>query len=428
MVVLLVILVVVVGLAVVVDRSFAVQAGRNADELVTARAQLARQLARGGVGPQQLVNRVGSAGTRAGLVLPDGATYGEPLPLPGVAHARTIRLAAAGELDGATLEIGVDHAVLDRTQRALRRSLLLAGLLALVVGAVLAAVVLRLALRPLDAFAVLARDVTSGQRGARLRPSRPDTELGRAALAVDVMLDELEQAERRTREFLADAAHELRTPAAGIGAAAESLLHQSDSLSEAEREQLLVLLVREAQRTGRLTADLLAAASLDAGLTVEVVPVDLGQLIRGEVERTALLHPAMTLRTLGSLAPDGPPVQVLTDPVRVRSIVANLLTNAARAAGPAGHIDVVGGRDDGWATVLVTDDGPGVPAAERERVFERLVRLDTHRSRGDASDGAGLGLAIGRGYARALGGELRCVEPPVGVTGAAFLLRLPGVG
>ena len=124
-----------------------------------------------------------------------------------------------------------------------------------------------------------------GQRGSRLAPTRTDTELGQTAQAFDEMLDELEgaetrarQAEERTRAFLADAAHELRTPIAGVQAAAETLLHHDDQLDHDQRQHLQALLMREAQRAGALISDLLAAARLDAGidLVLHRSPSDIG--------------------------------------------------------------------------------------------------------------------------------------------------------
>jgi signal transduction histidine kinase len=213
------------------------------------------------------------------------------------------------------------------------------------------------------------------------------------------MLDELEgaesraqQAEARTRAFLADAAHELRTPIAGVQAAAETLLHAGDQLGAAEREQLEVLLVREALRAGKLVSDLLQTARLDAGVQPARAPVALRGLVLAEVERARLLSPQ----------------------------VRNLIDNALRAVGASGAVGVHLDQQEGLATVEVTDSGPGVPAAERERIFDRLVRLD--QSRSADRGGAGLGLAIARGYARAHGGELTC-EPVE--TGALFRLTLP---
>ena len=162
---------------------------------------------------------------------------------------------------------------------------MITGLVALVVSAALVAAAVRFALRPLDSMAALAKTITEGNRGRRLAPTRTDTEIGQTARAFDEMLDELEgaetrarQAEERTRAFLADAAHELRTPITGVQAAAETLLHHGDQLPAEDREHLQALLIREAQRAGTLISDLLAAARLDAGVDLDLTPVSLGTL------------------------------------------------------------------------------------------------------------------------------------------------------
>ena len=128
---------------------------------------------------------------------------------------------------------------------------------ALVLSALLIGLTVRLALRPLDAMAELAKGITGGLRGSRLAPTRTDAELGQAAQAFDEMLDELEgaelrarQAEERTRAFLANAAHELRTPITGVQAAAETRLHHDDQLDHDQHRHLEALLIREAQRAG----------------------------------------------------------------------------------------------------------------------------------------------------------------------------------
>jgi len=120
----------------------------------------------------------------------------------------------------------------------------------------------------------------------------------------------------------------------------------------------------------------------------------------------------------------GADVVVRCDPDRIGGVLRNLLDNASRAAGSGGRIAVALAADQRWAYVDVLDSGPGVPPAGRERIFERLVRLDPDR--GSAAGGSGLGLAIARGYARAHGGDLVCLQPPAG-WGALFRLTLPFV-
>jgi signal transduction histidine kinase len=267
----------------------------------------------------------------------------------------------------------------------------------------------------------LARSITRGDRGRRLAPSRTDTELGRTAAAFDDMLDELEGAEaaarssaERTRRFVADAAHELRTPLAGVQAIAEAAM--APGLDTEERERLHLLLLRESRRAGRLVDDLLALARIDAGIDLRREPVDLLELARSEADRVRLLAPDRVIDV------DGAPVRVTGDAARLAQVLGNLLDNACRHTPDGGRVTVQV-WSGGMAVVRVTDTGPGVPRPDRERIFDRLVRLDESR-RADQG-GAGLGLAIARGIARAHGGDLRCVDPPDGV-GAAFVLTLPG--
>jgi two-component system OmpR family sensor kinase len=300
-------------------------------------------------------------------------------------------------------------------QQRLRRTLFLLGVGGLAVAGIVTMVTTRVALAPLDGMTALARSITRGDRGRRLAPTRTDTELGRTAAAFDDMLDELEGAERqareseaRTRRFVADAAHELRTPLAGVQAVAEAAV--APGLDAEERDRLHLLLLRESHRAGRLVDDLLALARIDAGIELRREPVELLALARTEADRVRLRAPGREIEVSGS------PVTVPGDPVRLAQVLANLLDNAQRYGRVAVHVGP-------GAQVQVSDDGPGVPPADRERIFDRLVRLDEARTAHDG--GAGLGLAIARGIARAHGGDLRCVAPPQGA-GAVFALTLPG--
>ena len=299
----------------------------------------------------------------------------------------------------------------------------------------------RALLAPLDRLTDLARDITTGDRGRRLRPDRPKTELGRAAEAFDDMLDELEDSEKRAqraaegaqraeaavRRFLADAAHELRTPIAGMQAAAEQIAgnvsaHVGQSAGEdtIEPEALrqhrrASLLLTEARRATRLVTDMLDLSYIDAGLPLELKEIDLIGLITTQLDRAALLAPQLRIERTGVDS-----VTVRVDPTRVAQILSNLLDNARRHTPPGGQInvDVRRGVDD--VEVVVTDTGVGVRDEDAERIFDRLVRLDSARGRDHG--GAGLGLPIARALAGAHGGTLTCV-PHGG--GGCFRLVLP---
>jgi len=437
-------------LGIATDVLFAAQTQRDTDAALRARAGLAEQLLGQRVPPREVVRRIEATGLDAKLTTPSGQEYGDATAPDGWQPPRrngVWRVGSATVLerrlpDGSQLMLIAEGDEVTAAQRRLRRLLMGVGLAALAVAAAALVLVTRLALAPLDAMAAVAQSIARGDRGRRLSPTRPDTELGRAASAFDHMVDALEGAERtarhaeaqarasegRTRQFVADAAHELRTPIAGVQAAAEAVLQAGPDGSLDERERMHLLLVREARRAGRLVEDLLALARIDAGLDLHPAAVDLTTLARAEADRTRLLAPALDVTVH---APDGPVVAV-ADPERIAQVLANLLDNArrhsllgghSRTPGPAGGtITIALARSPHWVEVSVTDTGPGVPPADRERIFDRLVRLDAARTAD--SGGAGLGLAIARGIARAHGGDLRCAEPPDG-RGARFLLTLP---
>lgn len=241
----------------------------------------------------------------------------------------------------------------------------------------------------------IARDITEERWTA--------AQLDATLAALEAALGEARASEAATRRFLDDAAHQLRAPITNIRACAEALIGAGPD----ERDELAGDVVREASRAGRLMGGLLRMARLNQGQEMVRAPYDLLALCRNEAGRTAASAPHLHL----SVAEAGPaPVgRPLLDPHAVGEIVANLLDNARRHA--ASRIEVVVGRDDGWVEVEVVDDGPGLPDAMAEAVFERFVSLD---GRG----GSGLGLPIARELARAHGGD-------VSYRGAAFVVRLP---
>ncbi|WP_460010538.1 HAMP domain-containing sensor histidine kinase, partial [Mycobacterium avium] len=285
--------------------------------------------------------------------------------------------------DGARLILVADTTQTTQVTRQLRGLMIAAGIVTLLIAALLLIAVSRAALRPLDRLTALANAITTGDRGRRLRPHRADTELGRAASAFDTMLDALEMSERRaqqaaeaaqraetaTRRFLVDAAHELRTPIAGMQVAAEQLAHGASEHPDDGQYRRAGLLLSDARRAGRLVNDML------------------------DLSRNA---------------------------TRLSQIVSNLLDNARRYTPAGGAIEIDLRAGDGAAEITVTDTGPGIPDDEREHIFDRLVRLDAGRARDHG--GAGLGLAIARALARAHGGDLVCL-PHQG--GARFRLTLP---
>jgi two-component system, OmpR family, sensor kinase len=406
--------VVLVAAGLAVHAVFTAQAERGLNALLAGRVQLAKQLARQNVAPANLVRRVDAPGLRVSLTLPSGQRLGENPVRGGELRQARATLTGPARISGARLVITADTALLSGAMRTLRQVLFGAGAVALLLTALGLVVGMRLALAPLDAMTGLARRIAGGRRGGRLRPSRPDTELGRAASAFDDMLDALEASEERTRRFVADAAHELRTPIAGVRAAAEAVLALGPDADPEQRDRLQVLMVRESERAGRLVEDLLELARLDAGLVPAHDPVDLAALAHAQADRVRLLAPDLTVVVRGDQH-----VPVTGDADRLTQVIGNLADNARHAMAGGGTLTFDVTRADGRARLTITDTGPGVPAADRERIFDRLVRLDAARRTG----GAGLGLPIARGITRAHGGELRCLDHQ---GGARFELDLPG--
>ncbi|GKQ39906.1 cell wall metabolism sensor histidine kinase WalK [Streptomyces sp. A012304] len=264
--------------------------------------------------------------------------------------------------------------------------------------------VTRRALRPVEGIRGEMAAITASADLARRVPE-PDThdEIARLARTTNETLAALETAVERQRRFVADASHELRSPIASlrtqleVGAAHPGLLDVAGAVEDTVRLQ-------------NLAADLLLLARLDAGEVPADARVELAALAREESAHRAGV-------TVGAGA-----VEVAGSRGQLRRVLANLLDNAERHARSA--VGVAVRREGEWAVVEVTDDGDGVPEADRERIFERFVRLDDARSRDEG--GAGLGLAIARDVAVRHGGTLT-VRPARGTAagGALFELRLP---
>jgi two-component system, OmpR family, sensor kinase len=301
---------------------------------------------------------------------------------------------------------------------------------ALVILGVLAALgisaffVVRLGLRPLDRMEVTAGQIAAGELARRVSPATSRTEIGRLGLALNAMLERLEQAfaarqasEERLRRFLADASHELRTPLASIRGYAE-LFRMGATEDEAGTQKAMRRIEDESKRMGVLVEDLLTLARLDETPESTRQPVDLAVLAHDAVEDALATAPG---RLIGLSAP-GPAV-VSGDPHQLRQVLANLLRNALVHTSADAPIEVSVQAEDHRVTMSVRDHGPGLPDGAAERLFERFWRAEGGRERGKA--GAGLGLAIVSAVVHAHHGEVSAQNAPGG--GALFVVRLPTV-
>lgn len=410
-----VVAIVLVGLDVFVYLSLREQLLGSLEHILDSRASLAQRLAPPLSAPE--LARLAGSGVHVivwsadGRVLaaePDRGATDQVVFSDGRAsdHLLTHRVTLP---DGEVVELMLSRSGADQTLRRLVIWEAAGTGVALGIAAMLLARTSRIALRPLGQVVETAQRIRAGRSGERLNPRRADTELGRLAIAFDEMLDALEAAldearasEDRTRRFLAEAAHQLRTPISGIQASVESLAY---TRTPSERERLLGNIDREASRAGRRVAGLLRVARLDQGDRPVRRSCDLAALCRMEVERLSLLAPDVRV----SFRAYEDPWPVAVDPDAIREALANLLDNASRHA--ASRVEVTLERKRGGAEVVVSDDGPGLPEDAAERAFERFVSLD-------AQGGSGLGLAIARGIARAHGGDVAHEE-------VGFVIRLP---
>ncbi|HEY7835996.1 MAG TPA: HAMP domain-containing sensor histidine kinase [Solirubrobacteraceae bacterium] len=314
---------------------------------------------------------------------------------------------------------------LGETDQTLHRLLLVEALviaIALIALGATAFFVVRLGLRPLSRIEVTAGQIAAGDLSRRVSPATPKTEVGRLGLALNAMLDRLEQAfaartasEERLRQFLADASHELRTPLASIRGYAElfrlGAVRDPDELANAMRR-----IEEESGRMGVLVEDLLALARLDEHPEREPQPVDVVALARDAVQDARARAPERAIE----LSADGA-ATVSGDPLQLRQLFANLLGNAIVHTPAGTPIEVEVAEAPQGVTVSVTDHGPGIAAEERERLFERFWRREGGRERGRA--GAGLGLAIVQGVVQAHHGTIDVRDVPGG--GASFVVTLP---
>ena len=327
-------------------------------------------------------------------------------------RVRVVMVTAGPPSDRVKVLVARPTADLTQGVQLLRTTLLvtfppLVALLALVAWRVVGAT-----LRPVEALRAGAEEITGGSRSDRLPVPDSRDEIHRLAVTLNGMLHRLDTARSRQRAFVADAAHELRSPLTNMRTELEVAQRLPDST---DWPALTDDLLTDVDRLSRLVDDLLLLARADDGSTRaplrQAETVELGQLLAEVAARYPAVQyerPAAPLKTQGERDAIG-------------RVVANLLDNAVRHAASSVRLTVA--ADGAYQLISVSDDGPGIPAADRERVFDRFTRLDDARAR-DAG-GSGLGLAIVRELVRRHGGTvaLRGTSPPPGLH---VDVRLPG--
>ncbi|OLV16490.1 sensor histidine kinase [Deinococcus marmoris] len=379
-----------------------------------------------------------SSGTWGVIVTPRQTLFSDSgtHPRPPAEAVQNVLDTGAGQWNGLQLaragKAVIGLAVRQEEVSALRvdvlRTYALGAALAFILAAGIGAALLRLGLSPLRAMARRSAGLTAASLSERLPVPQARDEVQTLALTLNAMLARLEDAfmrleaaEERTRQFAADASHELRTPITSLSAGLELLEKVGDD--PAARTRLLLSLRREARRAGRLVGDLLDLNRLEAGEPLRPELIDLSALLNNLARTAADLAPQMTVRAEGEAGVESAPVWA--DRARLEDALWNLIRNAVAASPPGSEI-VLWNRREGDGSALGVRN-PGELGAELlPRVFDRFVRGQS--SGEQASEGSGLGLAIVRATALAHGGDVLARNLPgggveVGLTLPAFSPR-----
>jgi signal transduction histidine kinase len=344
-----------------------------------------------------------------------GATLRENRPLP-VAEEDPFRIVAIGVSSPSGSVVVLAGASLRSLNDAVAAEILLLAvgypILLALVGAATGLFVGR-ALRPVEALRARVASISARQLHERVPVPAARDEIHRLAQTMNAMLDRLQRSATAQRRFVADASHELRSPISTLQVGLDLLQAGLRSGDRQDEPASVATMQEEAQRLARIVDDLLLLARVDEhGLTPRREDVDLDDLVDAELRRVG--------------ATPGPHVSARVQPVRVSGdrnqlgrALRNLVDNAARHA--RARIELRLSADGSWAHLDVADDGPGIPGAERERIFERFVRLEEGRQR--ATGGTGLGLAIVFEIITGHGGTVTVGDTDGG--GATFHVTLP---
>jgi signal transduction histidine kinase len=406
----------------------------NADEVGEVRAEQVADLAQRGILPREIARaddlEAAVQVVHRGMVLSstsnasDPGFFGLPTQQPDVDHVygvgrlpidddgpfRVTALGARTPHGNVTVLVAVDVGNVDEVLAALAsKGVIGLGVLVAIFALVLWLVVGR-TMKSVEAIRRRAEVITGQHLNQRVPEPPTRDEIYRLARTLNDMLARLEGSARRQERFVADAAHELRTPLATLRTRLETaLLRGEDEVGT----ELLQELWGETVRLGSLVDHLLLLARSDAGtLRARARPVDLDDVL-GEVMSSTQVG-GIDLRAQGV-----EPVQVTGDAALLEQVLRNLMENAVRHA--VSTVDVSLSSDGGNAMLIVDDDGPGIPESERDEVFQRFVRLDDSRAR--TQGGVGLGLAIVAEIVRVHSGSVDVSESPAG--GARLTVRLP---
>lgn len=389
------------------------------------------QLSTAGTTPSQALATLDPQGAVAVLIHRDGEWFSSSLDVDaGAVPARVVAAAENGQvayapavvLDTPSLVVGIplpseaavvyevrSQAEVSATLRTMAAVLGAGAAAAVLLAALFGARSSRRVLRPLDPLAGTAAAIASGQLSTRL-PETTDPDLAVVVGSFNAMVDALQHRIERDSRFAADVSHEMRSPLTTLVGCVDLLQNRRDELSPAGRSALQ-LVEQELHRLRRLLEDLIDLARADPLAVAQTArTVDLEDLVR-HVLVDRHLPP-------GLLHADAGPHPVHGDPRALARVVANLVDNGERHGRGLSALSLV--RDGDQIELAVDDAGPGVPTADRERIFERFATLGAARG---STSSSGLGLALVRETAVAHGGSVRCTGRSGG--GTRFVLRIP---
>jgi signal transduction histidine kinase len=318
--------------------------------------------------------------------------------------------------------LGVFHAALAldavyALRDALARSIATIGLSVAAIGGLLSYWVARAALAPLARVAATAGRITQSALTERVAYDGPNDEVGSVVRSLNAMLDRLETAFGEQRRFVADASHELRTPLAVVRGNLDTLC--SEGSPAEDRSEAMDAVRGELARMERLVEDLLSLARLESGTHRRPFqPLDVTVLLEEAAGRLRALGGE---RTVVIDAPER--LWVNGDPDLLDAALGNLVRNAWHHTAPRGHITLSARPDDHSVVLSIADDGPGIPAADLKRVFDRFYRGGAPRD--DGGGGSGLGRAIVQRLAEFHDGSVSASNPPEG--GAVFTVTMPRI-
>ena len=299
--------------------------------------------------------------------------------------------------------------------------LLWSGAIALVVSMGLAALLAYSITRPLDRIALAAEEVAAGSYGQKLQISTP-REIARLVESFNRMARQVQATLQSQQDLVANVSHELKTPLTSIQGYSQALLDGTARNADAQ-QRAAAIIHEEAERMRRLVDELLDLARLESGqVQLALEPVDLAELVR---DCTALFAAATEKigSSLDAQVPSALPA-VLGDSDRLRQVLGNLVDNAlkhSRDVSDGGRVLIRGECEGDWVLCSVTDNGPGIPAEELPRIFERFYQVEKSRVR--RGGGAGLGLAIAREIVEGHGGRL--LAESVEGLGTRITMKLP---